>query len=416
MTADGKHTDEDPGFAIRDDSTLDDWFWAEVGGAAGMLQHTDWGPAASTGRAIDFTEAGLKKIGAPLSITDSEAKVTWLGHTVAGAAKKATALGLGAGGGAKGEKTRPATKKQKHRLGVLRRKAGDILEEAQQLSHEYKKRGGTKVGKKNLERTLKLAKEATVKVKAGDTKSAEKLIEGASSEIDKARGTLGKAKGGVYTPPLKPGKPGSAASLLPAGIQGLLKQPGLTYAQKLEIGGLASQMAEGTQQKVYDASGKEISADSHADDIAAAKFQKPLVEANEKRIEKELHQVQTELKNPKLTHAQQTRLLAKQARLITSLGTAKSNLEGLNSTIATKPDEPEDETESETLQEINAHLAELVELTKQKDEETQRALNVSQAQYSALAQAITGVVSGQIGGRVGLGFQTPTVAGSLASY
>lgn len=87
LTADQKHTDEDPGFAIRDDSTLGDWFWAKVGGAQGLLQHTDWGPASWTGRAIDFTAAGLKKIGAPLSITDTPATVEWAGHTVAEAAK-----------------------------------------------------------------------------------------------------------------------------------------------------------------------------------------------------------------------------------------------------------------------------------------------------------------------------------------
>jgi hypothetical protein len=107
-TADGKHTDEDPGFAIRDDSTLGDWFWAKVGGHSGMLQHIDWGPAASTGRAIDFTAAGLKKIGSPLSITDSLGSVEWLGNTVAGASKKAKALGLSPGGSAKVEEKVPA--------------------------------------------------------------------------------------------------------------------------------------------------------------------------------------------------------------------------------------------------------------------------------------------------------------------
>lgn len=99
LTADQKHTDEDPGFAIRDDSTLGDWFWAKVGGAEGLLQHTDWGPAAWTGRAIDFTAAGLRKIGASLGITDTQATVEWAGHTAAAAAKN-----LGSSGGTKAKK------------------------------------------------------------------------------------------------------------------------------------------------------------------------------------------------------------------------------------------------------------------------------------------------------------------------
>jgi TP901 family phage tail tape measure protein len=104
-TSDGQHTDEDPGFAIRDTSTLGDWFWVKVGGAEGLLQHTDWGPAEWTGRAIDFTAAGLRKIGAPLSITDTEATVEWAGHTVASAMQN---LGRdGRGGGQKAKRVKP---------------------------------------------------------------------------------------------------------------------------------------------------------------------------------------------------------------------------------------------------------------------------------------------------------------------
>lgn len=93
-TADGKHTAADPGFAIRSHKTLGDWFWAQVGGASGMLQHIDWGPHSDTGRTIDFTRAGLSKIGAPTNITDKQAKVTWLGNTVKGAVNNAREMGV----------------------------------------------------------------------------------------------------------------------------------------------------------------------------------------------------------------------------------------------------------------------------------------------------------------------------------
>jgi hypothetical protein len=103
------------------------------------------------------------------------------------------------------------------------------------------------------------------------------------------------------------------------------------------------------------------------------------------------------------------------------LGTATTSLQGLNETISTPPDEPDEEDkarqeEAERQEAIISALKELVENQKKEALEKQQALNVSQSQYGVLAQAIAAVVSGQIGGRVGLGFQTPSVAGSLASY
>ena len=123
-TADGSHTDEDPGFAIRDDSTLGDWFWATVGGASGLLQHIDWGPASWTGRSIDFTEAGLRKIGAPLGITDTPAKVEWMGHTVADAVKS---LGSKRGKGTAGQSVKDRREERRQAIKAAKIESGKAI-------------------------------------------------------------------------------------------------------------------------------------------------------------------------------------------------------------------------------------------------------------------------------------------------
>jgi Transglycosylase SLT domain/Peptidase M15 len=230
---------------------------------------------------------------------------------------------------------------------------------------------------------------------------------------------------GLPSSPLPPG-----AKALPPSVQSLLRQPGLTYAQKLSIGGMASSIAGGTREKTFDASGKETSADSHADDIAAAKFQKNLVQQDKKRVEKRLREIASDLKKKGLTTKQRNKLLGEQNSLLGRLGSDKSSLSELNQTIHAGPEGPEGseeggeneeavkraEEEAKRQEQIAQRLQEIVDLQKQENEEKQRALDVSQSQYGVLAQAVAAVVSGQIGGQVGLGFQTPSVAGSLASY
>lgn len=323
MTADGKHTDEDPGFAIRDDSTLGDWFWATVGGHSGLLQHTDWGPATSTGRAIDFTAAGLKKIGSPLGITDTQATVKWMGHTVAEAVKNT-----------------PGTS-------------------------------------------------------------------GKSGSKFKPHAAVGPGKA-VLLPPLPPEHLTGPALGLPAPIQSMLKAPGLNFARKLEIGQYASQLAGTTK--------------GTDDDVAAAKYSLSLEERNKKRIQKELAKIARELKQP-MTPARRKKLLAHREQLLGGLATASSDISAARETIKGSGEEGEGEGENKVQEEqlkaeeaLVAQMEQMNELLKQQNENTQRALNTSQSQYGVLAKAIAEVVSGQIGGQVGLGFQTPSVAGSLASY
>lgn len=61
-TADGGTTAR-PCIAIRDDSTMDHWFRVTVEGHSAKLLHCDWGPAESTGRAIDITGEGDELLG-----------------------------------------------------------------------------------------------------------------------------------------------------------------------------------------------------------------------------------------------------------------------------------------------------------------------------------------------------------------
>jgi cell wall-associated NlpC family hydrolase/phage-related protein len=303
----------------------------------------------------------------------------------------------------------------------------------------------------------------------------------------KGGGTYGqkgpqKGKKPHYTeaalPGLAAGALSATATALPSQIQAMLSAPGLTFGQQLSIGELAGTIAGGTTQRTFDAAGNETSADSHADDIAAAKFEKELVQKEKQKIKKRLAEIAKELRK-KQTAKKQRALLAEQAQLQTKLGEKVTTLQGLNSTINTGADAPETEAPTATdfanrdlalaeltagteddkaalealkgiakqqldvalttadprddieaannlksvtqaLENLDQTMKESLEqqlaLVKQKNEEMQKTLAGSQSQYGVLAQAITAVVSGQIGGQVGLGFQTPSVAGSLASY
>lgn len=65
--------------------------------------------------------------------------------------------------------------------------------------------------------------------------------------------------------------------------------------------------------------------------------------------------------------------------------------------------------DSMQLDETNRLLSEQLQLSR-------NATNVATSQYGVLVQALSAAISGQIGGRVGLGVQTPSTAGRLASY
>src|ERR1044072_6498772 len=58
----------------------------------------------------------------------------------------------------------------------------------------------------------------------------------------------------------------------------------------------------------------------------------------------------------------------------------------------------------------------LLDLQKQQTENAQRTANTSQSQYATLAQAIADVANGNIGGRVGLGFMSPSYPGGGVRY
>jgi hypothetical protein len=56
------------------------------------------------------------------------------------------------------------------------------------------------------------------------------------------------------------------------------------------------------------------------------------------------------------------------------------------------------------------------DLLAQKNANTEKLFNLSQAQYSSLFAGFVDAISGAIGGRAGLGFMSPSTAGRLASY
>jgi hypothetical protein len=65
---------------------------------------------------------------------------------------------------------------------------------------------------------------------------------------------------------------------------------------------------------------------------------------------------------------------------------------------------------------LTDNTAALLALKEQEAERLAQLLAVSQSQYGVLAQAIAHVASGEIGGRYGLGRQSPSAAGTLARY
>lgn len=71
---------------------------------------------------------------------------------------------------------------------------------------------------------------------------------------------------------------------------------------------------------------------------------------------------------------------------------------------------------SDAVQETNALLAQQLDLMRQARDDYQRALNVSQGQYDVFRKWISDVVSGEVGGRLGLAFQSPGFAGAGARY
>jgi TP901 family phage tail tape measure protein len=260
-TADGKHTAADPGFAMRRYDTLGDWFWAQVGGAQGMLQHIDWGPAAWTGRTIDFTKAGLDKVGSSYDITDTQAKVTWLGSTAKSGFRKAQELGLAAGGKTPEEKkaAKEAKKARNRRQSRITAKAGRTLSRAKEVREESKngKLAGRAVRAAN--KAVSFAKEGQFGKANKWTKRAQNLTARAARSIP----GLGSRRPGVATNKFDPTQPFSVTNLpgfsaLPKSVQDLMMSPGLSPAARQNLANLALTMAGETPTMTDDAAALNI--------------------------------------------------------------------------------------------------------------------------------------------------------------
>ncbi len=65
---------------------------------------------------------------------------------------------------------------------------------------------------------------------------------------------------------------------------------------------------------------------------------------------------------------------------------------------------------------VEASLEQQLELQKQSKEDFQRLYNTSQAQYPVLVKAMADAISGEIGGKVGLGLMTPGYSGGGVRY
>ncbi len=92
------------------------------------------------------------------------------------------------------------------------------------------------------------------------------------------------------------------------------------------------------------------------------------------------------------------------------IGSLKSEVADLNAQIVSL------NAQIDALNFTIARLTELVALQNTRIAELQKNYNVSQSQYGTLAKAIADVASGEIGGRVGLGFMSPGFSGGGARY
>ncbi|MBS1889410.1 MAG: C40 family peptidase [Actinobacteria bacterium] len=233
-----------------------------------------------------------------------------------------------------------------------------------------------------------------------------------------------------------------AAAKLPAAFRSQLAAPGITFSEKLGIGKEALSVAEESN----DLTGE----------IAAASYILEIEERNRARIKKKLHSVLMQLLRPQ-TPARRAKLIAEARSLRQQLGEAKSEIRGAK---ATQREAHESETPAERAHEsgwgglINeeGHLfepgeldhfefpqleaererqregqekttAELLrsseetnELLREQLAESQRTQAVVEANGGSIISSLIAVINGGIGGKVGLGLQTPSVAGSLASY
>ncbi len=193
----------------------------------------------------------------------------------------------------------------------------------------------------------------------------------------------------ISLPGLKASAAPAGAEGLPPAIQGLFKQPGLSFASKLGIAEMASTLAGTTVEPSFDEAGNETSADTHADDIAAARVLRGLVLANKRRIEKRLREIAKRLKQKGLSQKARNRLLAEQARLLTQLGGAKSSLQGFNSTINAPPDEPELEVDVPTAMDFASRDLALAELTPGLEDDQaarRRMLQIAEEQLAVALQ------------------------------
>jgi Phage-related minor tail protein len=327
--------------------------------------------------------------------------------------------GSGGGSAEAAAKSGPASTKQKHRLNVIQQKAEAVLEEAQKLKHQYGKTGGTAAGKKALDRSLKLAKEAAEQRKAGNSAHAKKLIEESKDELEKSRKALKAARAGAFEAGLKPTPLLPSAKALGADVQARLKARGLTYAGKTAIGEQALEAAEGTE--------------THADDEAVLAFQKELLQRRKKGLQGKLKQVNKEL-GGKQTKAQRKKSLARRAHIEEELAGVEGGLAGVRSSGAALGEGEGGEGEetdaqraareaTEAQTKAAEDLAQAIESQKaeqealRKEMELTRHITESELATSAAvaAKAISDIVAGQLGPRAFYRAQTAG-AGSVGTF
>jgi hypothetical protein len=304
----------------------------------------------------------------------------------------------------------PATKQQKHTMGALRHRAAGVVREAQKLKAEYKDYGGTKTGKRALNRTLKFAKEAAAKVKAGDSEAAKDLIDRARDQMGKARDSYEKAAEGVYTPGLKGGQlpelgtktfdPGRDFSLdnlpdlgvLPPELKKILKAPGLDWAGKYGALETTLSMAGMTDTKV--------------DDAAALNAMLGMDRRKREHLKRQLAELNKKLGKGGLTKKQRESLVAKRNQVLQGLGEVTGNIGSIRDQIgglneggdeAEEREDPAVKAAEEAKQASEELKASLDELNKTIKEQAQRESSEQAITAKEATRAVGDMLAGYLG-------------------
>lgn len=352
-----------------------------IAGKTANLPIIDKGPSGYTGRAIDVTEAGVRKLGLnPATFpTDSIGKVRILGSG-------------GGGGGKEKEKPEPKlTAKQKRARRTSRRKASSALSYAKAVQDRAKNKELSKKAVAAGKKAVSLTKEGEFTKGNKWTRKAKALAENAAKSIPGLKGS--RPPFGVKGKGFDASDPFSSKNLpgfksLPKNVQKLLMSPGLSWQAKRDLATSALEQAGLTKTK--------------RDDAAALNLTIGLEKKRRKNAQRQFRKANSILARGGLTRKQQSRWVKRRDSALDVINQANSELGSARQQI--RDLRPEKGTADTGEADLASAMKELAKAIRQQNE----LQSSVQATGSREALRMLGdVISGEIvGKRAGVPAQT----------